>query len=142
MKRLYEMHGEGHSARAIARELGLACPAVPLSARSPTRVLVDRHQLDQFRVFAAKALASLRGQSRDAVSGAVDGVTADAFQVGLVFFQGIQSLVQVAGYVYAVGGVRGAENRYEPDALPGLQPLVQQFLEHPPVAGVSGGVEH
>ena len=35
MKRLYEMHGEGHSARAIARELGLARNTVLKYLRSP-----------------------------------------------------------------------------------------------------------
>ena len=35
VKRLYEMHGEGHSARAIARELGLARNTVLKYLRSP-----------------------------------------------------------------------------------------------------------
>ena len=35
MKRLYEMHGEGHSARSIARELGLARNTVLKYLRSP-----------------------------------------------------------------------------------------------------------
>ena len=38
MKRLYEMHGEGHSARAIARELGLARNTVLKYLRSPEAV--------------------------------------------------------------------------------------------------------
>ena len=35
MKRLYEMHGQGHSARAIAQELGLARNTVLKYMRSP-----------------------------------------------------------------------------------------------------------
>ena len=35
MKRLYEMHGEGHSARAISRELGLARNTVLRYLRFP-----------------------------------------------------------------------------------------------------------
>ena len=38
MKRLYEMHGEGHSARAIARELGLARNTVLKYLRSPDAI--------------------------------------------------------------------------------------------------------
>ena len=38
MKRLYEMHGEGHSARAIARDLGLARNTVLKYLRSPDAI--------------------------------------------------------------------------------------------------------
>ena len=68
-------------------------------------------------------------------------VEGEVFEVDAVLFQGGHTLVEGVGDVDGVGGLRGTADADHADAVPRVQPFVQELGEYPGVAGVLGSVE-
>ena len=89
----------------------------------------------------AEGSARFDGVEGEELEGASLDFGAQVFEVGRVLPQGLQALLPVARYIYAVGGVGRAEDGHEAYPVPWFQTIVQQFREDPSVGGIPGGVE-
>ena len=93
MKEIYEMKGRGHSARAIARELGLARNTVLRYLKSPD-------------VMRPKA-RPLRGSKLDPYSGHIDRRISEGLENCVVLVRELRALGYDGSYTQC-GGVREA----------------------------------
>ena len=102
VKQLYQMHGEGHSARAIARELGLARNTVLKYLKSPEAM----HPRPRPR----------RSLQLDAYGGHIDRRMADGLENCVVLLRELRALGYESGYSTLTEYLRPRRKGRQPEA--------------------------
>ena len=102
VKQLYQMHGEGHSARAIARELGLARNTVLKYLKSPEAM----HPRPRPR----------RSLQLDAYGGHIDRRMADGLENCVVLLRELRALGYEGGYGTLTEYLRPRRKGRQPEA--------------------------
>ena len=102
VKRLYEMHGEGHSARAIARELGLARNTVLKYPRSPEAMRPNPRQP--------------RGSTLDAYAQHIDRRWAEGLENCVVLLRELRALGYEGAYSTLTEYLRPRRKGGQPEA--------------------------
>ena len=102
MKEIYEMHGQGHSARAIAQELGLARNTVLKYLKSPEAMRPKPRPL--------------RGSKLDPYAGHIDRRIAEGLENCVVLLRELRALGYAGSYNTVVEYVKPRRRGHQPEA--------------------------